>query len=346
MKKVFLVLSSLAITSICKAQWSGTNPLYTSSTQSVGVGLSNPSQLFEVNGNVAIKGTHLVFNSQHGVIDWGSGGFGDLYFRRINNGAIGTYIDLAHFKYNGNLAIGGGFDPQAKLHVLADATRAGIRVDLNGVYGSYLSIHHSGGGSIIDPIGTGILFLGYDQGTDVRIGGNYGNGTNPYSKLGIGVPSNSNIAAFAHIQTPDVAWHGLLLDHRSTTACVGEEIRIRNAGSKAFVVSSYTNAASPTDVFRVWGDGKVWCTEVNVQLTPFPDYVFQKDYRLMSLESLDDYIKENHHLPNVPSANDIENNGANLGELCKIQMEKIEELTLYIIEMKKEIESLKKKDNQ
>ena len=62
----------------------------------------------------------------------------------------------------------------------------------------------------------------------------------------------------------------------------------------------------------------------------------------MPLDALDKYIAANKHLPNVPSAKEIEANGANLGELNKIQMEKIEELTLYIIEMKKELEALRK----
>jgi hypothetical protein len=93
--------------------------------------------------------------------------------------------------------------------------------------------------------------------------------------------------------------------------------------------------------FRVKSNGYVYSREVNVQLTSFPDYVFSSKYKLKSLDALENYIRENHHLPNVPSAADIQQNGANLGELSKIQMEKIEELTLYVIELKKEIDALK-----
>ncbi|MBL7910149.1 MAG: DUF4200 domain-containing protein [Bacteroidia bacterium] len=76
--------------------------------------------------------------------------------------------------------------------------------------------------------------------------------------------------------------------------------------------------------------------------TAWADYVFAPEYKLKSLENLEDYIKENKHLPNIPSAKEIEANGINMGEMSKIQMEKIEELTLYIIELKKEIEAIKK----
>ncbi len=94
--------------------------------------------------------------------------------------------------------------------------------------------------------------------------------------------------------------------------------------------------------FRVKASGFVYAREVNVQAANFPDYVFDNDYKLNSLENLENYIKTNKHLPGVPTAIEVEKNGLNLGDLGKIQMEKIEELTLYIIELKKEVEALKK----
>lgn len=104
------------------------------------------------------------------------------------------------------------------------------------------------------------------------------------------------------------------------------------------IFDQYSNKVN----FRVKSDGFVYTREINVQLTNFPDYVFDKNYKLKSIESLEAYIKQNHHLPNVPAASEIAANGANLGELSKLQMEKIEELTLYIIELKKEVEELKR----
>ena len=75
------------------------------------------------------------------------------------------------------------------------------------------------------------------------------------------------------------------------------------------------------------------------------DYVFQKEYKLMSLKEVEDYIKSNGHLPNMPSAREIEIEGIAMGEIINKQQEKIEELTLYLIEMKKEISMLKEKLN-
>lgn len=114
------------------------------------------------------------------------------------------------------------------------------------------------------------------------------------------------------------------------------------SGSDVFIVTNDPNNINSTNTnFKVKSDGLVYSRELNVQLTNFPDYVFHKNYKLMNLDNLENYISANKHLPNVPSAAEIEKNGANIGELCKIQMEKIEELTLYIIELKKEVEKLK-----
>ena len=59
---------------------------------------------------------------------------------------------------------------------------------------------------------------------------------------------------------------------------------------------------------------------------------------------MEDFIKKNKHLPGIPTAKTLEETGINVGEMHKLQMEKIEELTLYIIELNKEIEKLKKQN--
>ncbi len=72
-----------------------------------------------------------------------------------------------------------------------------------------------------------------------------------------------------------------------------------------------------------------------------PDYVFEKDYPLMSLDELRAYIVQEKHLPNVPSADDIKKDGLNLSEFQMRLLEKIEELTLYILAQQEQIEALK-----
>jgi hypothetical protein len=71
------------------------------------------------------------------------------------------------------------------------------------------------------------------------------------------------------------------------------------------------------------------------------DYVFEPGYKLMSLEDTEKFTKENKHLPNVPSAEEMAKNGLDVGQTSKMFMEKIEELTLYLIDIKKELNALK-----
>ncbi len=73
------------------------------------------------------------------------------------------------------------------------------------------------------------------------------------------------------------------------------------------------------------------------------DYVFAPNYKLRPLSEVEAFIQKNQHLPDVPSAKEIHEKGIDLGEMHKIQMQKIEELTLYLLEMKKENDSLKKR---
>lgn len=72
------------------------------------------------------------------------------------------------------------------------------------------------------------------------------------------------------------------------------------------------------------------------------DYVFDEGYELMSIQELDTYITQNDHLPNIPSTQELQGQGLDLAEMQKLQMEKIEELTLYLIQLSKENEELRK----
>ncbi|WP_300976876.1 tail fiber protein [Flavobacterium sp.] len=94
--------------------------------------------------------------------------------------------------------------------------------------------------------------------------------------------------------------------------------------------------------------GQIHTQEVKVDLqgAMVPDYVFASDYKLISLEEVEKYIKENKHLPEIPSAVMIEKEGLFLKEMNLNLLKKIEELTLYVITQHKEIEGLKKENEK
>lgn len=122
---------------------------------------------------------------------------------------------------------------------------------------------------------------------------------------------------------------------------------------------SVTNQASVTGALSVGGNttlngsltvgngfqcdalGNLEVKHLKVTLTGWPDYVFGGSHALMPLNELESYINEYSHLPGVPSATEVEEDGADLGEMNKLLMEKVEELTLYIIDLQKQINELK-----
>lgn len=86
-------------------------------------------------------------------------------------------------------------------------------------------------------------------------------------------------------------------------------------------------------------NGTIRSKEVIVEANNWPDYVFEPDYELPSLEETEEYIEENKHLPEIPSAKEIEENGVALGDMNRLLLKKIEELTLHTIEQQKLIEA-------
>lgn len=119
----------------------------------------------------------------------------------------------------------------------------------------------------------------------------------------------------------------------------------------------YINATRPAnlDAFELWDtynnkaffkvktNGFVYAREVTVTLAnDFPDYVFAKDYKLMPLTDVRAFTEKYHHLPNMPTANTVQTEGANLGEIQRVTVEKVEELYKYIFEMEAELKELRK----
>lgn len=93
---------------------------------------------------------------------------------------------------------------------------------------------------------------------------------------------------------------------------------------------------------RLSVNGKIRAHEIKVETANWPDYVFEPDYKLKPLSELSSFIKENGHLPDVPKAAVVEAEGVSLGEMNKILLKKVEELTLYIIDLQKQVTVLQR----
>ena len=108
--------------------------------------------------------------------------------------------------------------------------------------------------------------------------------------------------------------------------------------------SSFIGTNAPQAKLTV--DGNICAKEVRVSLSGspcWPDYVFANDYDLMKISDLKKYIQDNSHLPGIPSAAEVEGNGVELGATTELLLQKIEEMTLYIIQLEERIQQLENK---
>ena len=133
-------------------------------------------------------------------------------------------------------------------------------------------------------------------------------------------------------------------DLRVGISNTGHELSV---GGSAFVsdalrIGSVNGAAG----YQLSVDGKIMGEELKIQDSgSWPDYVFADDYDLMSLAEVEQSIKENKHLPGIPSAAEVAENGILVGDMQKRMMEKIEELTLHVIALQKRVVELEGSQN-
>lgn len=97
---------------------------------------------------------------------------------------------------------------------------------------------------------------------------------------------------------------------------------------------------NPQDKLEV--NGQIHARSVKIDVKNWADFVFEEGYDLPRLGEIEYYINQEGHLPGVPSTEEVQSNGVQVGDMQRILLQKVEELTLYLIEQNKEIESLKK----
>jgi hypothetical protein len=248
-------------------------------------------------------------------------------------------IEIARADPNGYLYVGvGNADPQNTSSLVVNAGVAinegkftiTKEIDDNSVFDQLTLTKNSLQTTVFDQDGTTISNLLINP-----LGGNVGIGNTGtlQNKLQIGNPpgfSGNDIAIGNGVQAMS-----LFQSPTASTFYTNTNFAFMPASGTGNVGIGTTN---PTNKLSV--NGSIRSHEVIVELANWPDYVFSPSYKLPSLASVEQHIKEHSHLPNIPSAKTMEANGQSIGETQRLMMEKIEELTLYIIEQNKRIEKL------
>ena len=162
--------------------------------------------------------------------------------------------------------------------------------------------------------------------TRINIGKIQNNGRQPMGAIGAFPTSNSD------------SNNGNLVFYTRKSQNMVERVKINQDGNVSIGNSTTTPTAELLTVF-----GVVHAKEVRVDLTgSLADFVFHPSYSLMPLQQVEAFVKTNSHLPEMPSAAEISKNGLSMGEMQNKLLQKIEELTLYVIEQQKQIEELKR----
>lgn len=177
-------------------------------------------------------------------------------------------------------------------------------------------------------------------------GGNVGNG-NVMASIMIGKNNGPEIQTIQQSSDEDVQGLAFRVKSSGTNANPNfEAMRINSNGNVGI-------GTTTTGTHRLAVEGSIGAREIKVEASGWSDFVFENDYELRTLEEVEEHIAEKGHLPEIPSEAEVTENGINLGEMNAKLLQKIEELTLYLIEQNKQnqaqqarIEKLEQKISQ
>ena len=283
----------------------------------VGIGTTSP------NYKMHITGGDLFLQSSTGSLRFGYDGSNQWRFPTTGGGADflmqtstdGTSFTSQHyFAQNGDVGIGTGVPvPVARLDVKTNSALSST---------SAFMLRNSNNDTLIRVRNNGYVGIGYN-------GTSYGR---PLNIEGSGMNFYYNVSTYGGSIFPNI-------DGSMTLWAPSSSINLQPT-TGAVTIGTYTAAAG----YKLSINGKAICEELKVQLsTGWPDYVFNPDYNLMPIDDLEKSISINKHLPNMPSAADITaDNGFEVGDMTIRLLEKVEELTLYIIELNKKNNRLSK----
>ncbi len=190
--------------------------------------------------------------------------------------------------------------------------------------------------------------LGYQKPSRVRLGTYLKNGL-PFIRIEISNNSvywsNYSVSATDFSDYNFAYYSGWTFEEGEMPEATTSQIHILGQNENITVDGNMGVGTSDTKGYKLAVNGNIRAKEIKVENSNWPDYVFTKKYNLPTLKETEKYIKNKGHLPGIPSAEEVKTNGIDLGEMNAKLLQKIEELTLHLIEIKKEVDNLKAQKN-
>lgn len=275
----------------------------------VGIGTDNPAANLDVIGNARFSGIlNVVTNSTQNITPF-----------KISD--INTNQDVFVIKSNGNVGVGTAI-PEDKLQVGSGIAKLVV------------------GKATGQILGHGTNYIGFNISRQEVIPNTF-----------LWKTANDGANGGGSIIYGDV-FGGLRFSTIPTVGAVNQAVQDGSVKNNTRLYIHHNGnigiGTDKTNGFKLSVDGNIRARSIQVDATNiiWYDYVFKKDYELTSLVEVEKYINKHYHLPNVPSEKEVKENGIDLGEMDAILLRKIEELTLYMIALKKDNETLQLRVNQ
>lgn len=303
MKRKILLSSLLLINfTIFAQQWqSAVGKLYvTPDSTKVGIGISNPMEKLHVNGGVKIGNSTSAVDRNKNILR-----FGDGNYVSIGEWEADDMLSLMANKFNfvtGNVGIGVSA-PTQKLDVNG-------RLYLRAAESTKSFIHWQWNTLVMGTLA----------------------GVNAHNSIDL-IPGGSD-------NTNDTLFTRICMYESPNTTTHNEKIELWTAGNCWFLNKGNFGIGTQTPQYKLDVKGTIRANEILVTSPTGADFVFDKEYKLPSLNEVKSYIQENKHLPEIPSATEMQENGVSLDKLVIQLLQKVEELTIYTIQQEERIKEL------
>jgi len=306
-----LLISALFISQTAQAQWSnGVSIFPTDLTKKVGIGLSDPAYQLDVKSSIGLRTDGNIFLGS--ITGDGSGNLRISSYSSHFIGSTPKHLLLNPaplFGRSGNVGIGTNTPVKAKLVVKGDV---GQTVAMFGEGRAGISLVRDWPTVAFNAYYSGNAWTSMSAGYGAIIGCDPGSGRIEF------------------------------IQHAYTEA----NQNVSQTYPLVIAASGNVLVGAPEDYgYKLAVNGNVICTELRVKLQGnWPDYVFADGYQLKSLEEVEAHIQSENHLPGIPAAAEIEKEGIAVGDMQKKMMEKIEELTLYLIDQNKRLNQIEQEN--